>query len=227
MVHRGSSLAFAALFLFAALSVPAPRATAAAGPDALHGGAWAIELDKDMGSGAFGENEISIKRMSSASTAFRLAFGISYDGGSGSGSNVSLPSGSTVPTTRSNFNRNYTIRLNWVHHFAMAQNFDAQLGVGPVVSFYSSSNGYGDSTGYSSTYWYRSTQVGGELNLGAEWFFSNRFSLGGRAGLVATTGKYKYRNHYFSGSSGNTDSYEYTESRIFTDGARIFLGAYF
>lgn len=215
------------LLLLSSAALAPPAARAADAPEALHAGAWAFELDKDMGSSFLSENEISVKRMFGPTTAFRLSFGIEYDGGSGTGANQSFPSGTTTATSQSDFHRFYSLRLDWVHHFAVAQNFDMQIGIGPVASFGSNSSGSADATGYYNYYSNRTNLYGGEVDLGAEWFFANRFSLGGRAGLVALTGKQKY--DYRSGNSinGGSQRSESDERRVFGDPPRILLTAYF
>jgi hypothetical protein len=227
MMHRTLSLGFAALFVVLAASGIGPRAArAASGPAALHGGAWSVELDKDMGNSVLAENEISLKRMSSATTGFRLSIGISYNGGSGFGTETDVPPATPVVIGQSSFNHNYTLRLDWVRHFALASNFDGQFGIGPVVDLYGYQYSNSDDTGYQSAASYRQNSYGGELNLGAEWFFTDRFSLGGRVGLIAMTGKVRSHQRFLSGFSGYDDTVEYTQNRIEGDPARIILTAH-
>lgn len=218
----------AALGLLLGATLPPDRGVLAAEiPEAYHAGAWAVELDKDMGRSYLSDHEISIKRLWSPTSATRLSLGVDYIGRNGTGDQTSFPPGTSGATANSSFSRNYTIRLDWVHHFALSEVFSAQLGVGPVAWFSHFSAGDADALGnyyYSS---YRTNLVGGEVNLGAEWLFTKRLGLGGRVGAAALTGKQKYQQRSGGSTSGYRETLDSDLQRVFTDPARIILTGYF
>ncbi len=220
-------LVSAAAVAFAATTPKTARAAEAS--EALRAGSWAVELNHFFESvGLSGSNQISLKRLSSERTAFRLSVGAEFSRNVADGETRYVPPDTTARLYDHAYQRSYSVTLNWVRHFHVSGSFAAQLGLGPTARWGSSNDDYNSPYGdkYSSSN--SSSEYGIEANLGVDWFFANRLSLGGRVGIVAATGTSK--SSYSATPVFGTRTIRTLDSDIsdvFTEPALIVLTGYF
>lgn len=219
----------AALLALSLLSSP-PRAVAA--ETALGTSAWSLEIGTDLGTGNSGAS-IAIRRHSGASSAFRFGIDANVDKLDGDGTRTQTGS-ADEDVNQDNQNNNVALSIQWMRFAPIRSHVTATCAVGPVVTmnrnfFRQEEAGLPGFTGFEVSS--RSTQFGLDLGLGVEWFFNSRFSLGGQAGLRATTGTNK---QVFIDRSGTGATYSVTETQIDSDvtdistaNTRIHLTAYF
>ncbi len=220
-------LLFAAAVAFAATTPKTARAAEAS--EALRPGSWAIELNREYESvGLSSGNQISLKRQSSERTAFRLSVGADFSRNVADGGTRYIPPDTTAPYYDHVYQRSYSVTLNWVRYFHVSGSFAAQLGLGPTARWSSSNDDYSPykELKYSSSS--SSSEYGIEANLGVEWFFANRFSLGGRVGIVAATGTSK-SSASIAPAFGTRQirSLDSDISDVFSEPALIVLTGYF
>ena len=166
----------------------APRA---AGADtALDTSAWSLEIGTNVGSGA-NDGSLAIRHHSGASTAFRFAVEVNLNESDGDGTRTTTGSPDLDVEQFSN-SSGTDFSVQWMHFAPIRDNITATFAVGPVVEVQHQTFRFGTGLGTPSFSGgegrFSSTTYGVDLDLGMEWFFNRRLSLGGQTGLRATTG---------------------------------------
>jgi hypothetical protein len=220
-------------------------------PHPLRAGAWAAEFEIDptyqYSIGYVGSATISVRRHSSERNAWRIGarFGFTEDRGEGEVSRTVfqtgyLPDDASEDTDRHTQSQEYALFLHWMKFHPVQDRLSSFAELGPSFR-YGESESYGEyvspgtPSSYFDTYDYSAVlrTVALDANLGFEWFFSKRLSLGARFGALAayrwgmssesvihlrTDGSYFYRRVARADSNGA----EFRTSR-----ALISFAAYF
>jgi len=193
------------LAILVCLTIPAPRAGAADAAEGPHkAGAWALEFEIDptysSGIGYVASAAISVKRHSSERRAWRLGMAVTFSETEFDGESSQyrysvyynpLISNEQGSTDSHNEDHVYRLFLHAVRHYPVREQVAVFLEVGPSLRYdevrRSQQSLYPYGLGETYAAQYAETRRGATLdaNVGFEWFFSKRLSLGGRYGAYA------------------------------------------
>jgi len=189
---------------------------------------WSLELGTGLGD----ENTllIGVRKHMSERSAIRFALGGTLDQAEGDGdfSSPTTPSALTDRTQQFHF---YEASIQWVRYASLFEDVAAQLGIGPIVqgsrSYTRGASSIGLPTFSESENRFSRFESGVIVSLGLEWFFTRRFSLGGRAALRALIGNRDEVNVFRDSSGKHESEIEMDSKRIETRGSDILLTGYF
>lgn len=225
-MRRNATVAVVLLALCLVSSGP-PGAVAAT---ALGTSAWSLEVGTNIGA-ADQDGSFAIRKHSSASSAFRLGVEVDLNDSDGNGARTDTGSPDVdVEQTLQSSSTNLSVQ--WMHFAAIRNSVTATFAVGPVVGFtrqsFRTRQGTSGQPGYSEVeFLFSSTTFGVDLDLGVEWFFNRRFSLGGRTGLRAMTGPGSQRTIVRSPASKTEIDLDVDDTELSVGTARIQLTGYF
>ncbi|HSQ59358.1 MAG TPA: hypothetical protein VLT84_02825 [Acidobacteriota bacterium] len=229
MHMRKTIVAVAAIGLWFAVAAP-PNAAA---DTALGESMWSLEIGTDLGAGS-SDGSIAIRRHMGASSAWRFGIDLDFDKRDGDG--VLTDTGSPDEDVEL-FQENifYAVSFQWMRFAAVRDNLTATFAIGPVLQRRRQIYGESQDVGLPSFQSYEvrqsSTEYGVDLGLGIEWFFTRRLSLGGQAGIRATTGTADVVQIQRFGNAGTYNktelNYELDTTGIEASTGRIKLTGYF
>lgn len=219
--------------LLLALSLVFGSSRPAAAETALGTSTWSLEIGTDVGGGD-SDGSFAIRKHSGSSSAFR--FGVEFDMDKSEGDGTRTQTGQPDFDAAQTFEfTNTDISIQWMRFAPIRDNVTVTFAVGPVLDLQRgtqlSEQSIGTPSFQGNEFRSSSTMFGVDLNLGVEWFFTRRFSLGGRSGLRAVTGS---GNEVIIFRSGTGVTYSKTETAFDVDrtdirvgDARIHLTGYF
>lgn len=207
------------LALSLVFSVPRP----AAAETALGTSTWSLEIGTDVGGGD-NDGSFAIRKHSGNSSAFRFGLEMDVDKVDGDGTRTETGQPDEDATQVQEFT-NAAVSIQWMRFAPIRDNVTATFALGPVLQVQRSNQrfeqGLGTAGFQGNEFRSSSTMFGVDLNLGVEWFFNRRFSLGGRSGLRAVTGS---GNEVQIFRSGTGVTYDKTEVALDTDRTDITIG---
>jgi hypothetical protein len=231
---QGLRMGFFVLLATLAIASAVPIAHAANGPSALQPGAWSVELALDIDDSNDPFGAVAFKRNMGERSALRIGVGSIFNADDQEGTAVLGPGLTSDFENWSQVN-GWAVFLHYVRYGAISERVATQLGVGPVIQVQRISTRNSFDVGTPSFQEGETTQelklYGLEVMLGVEWFFTSRFSLGGQAGLRASTGDTETHQVLRTGD-GPTYAITRTDrsgdtTRIETNPSRIVLTGYF
>lgn len=213
------------------LALTAPPAAAA--DAALGQSKWSLEVGTDLGNG-YTDYTIGVRRHSGAGSAWRFGIEASFDNLDGDGKRIETGA-ADAPVARFSDYHDWVATLHWMRFAPLRDDLAATFGVGAFYEDYREASRSTSNVGLPSFYEYESTYgttgYGLDLTLGAEWFFSRRFSLGGQVGLRAGLGTSSSTYIIRDGAGATFDHIESTiegdVTTVRTSGGKILLSAYF
>jgi len=179
---------------------------------------WSLEIGTDVGT--FDDLAIGVRRHSGAGSAFR--FLIEANANKTDGKGQFFDTGSVEDAAQKTDTHSLGLAIHWMRFAQVHDNLSAVLAIGPSVRSLRSTlrSGTGPGTPTFSEFEGKTSELtfGLEVLLGAEWFFTSRFSLGGSAGFRGEIGN---GDQVQIGRSGTGPTYEVNEMRLETDIARV------
>ena len=150
---------------------------------------WSMELGTRLGTTTI--YELAMRRHAGTSTAFRLGLQASLNKQDGDGTRQ-YP-GNPDFSEESSSQQNTAIgSIEWMHFASIRNNVTATFTAGPFVQYarsaYRDEYAPGTDSFRGQEYKSETATLGLELLLGAEWHFTDRFSLGGAAGVRGHAG---------------------------------------
>lgn len=203
------------------LAVTAPAFPPTSAQAQLGTSKWSLELGTDVGS--FDEFVFAVRRHSGANTAFRFALETNVNHIDGDGTVVETGTPDEDVATLVDI-RTLGLAVHWMRFAQVREGLSATFATGPSIrqarGTVRTGQGYGTASFSEGESRQEELAFGWEFLLGADWFFSPRFSLGGSTGLRAEIGSLDVTQIARSGAGA---TYSVREAELETDVARVSL----